>query len=84
MLFVDLEKVFVIEDHDFLIEMHSHYGIGIAELKWFCSYLNSRIRWCKVNGKLSYFEYIVCGVPQGPCLGPLLFLLYINELPFAL
>ena len=62
----------------------SHYGIKNTELKWFCSHLNTRRQCCKVNGELSNNEYIGCGVPQGSCLGPLLFLLNINNMPYGL
>ena len=51
---------------------------------WFCSNINKRRQCCKVEGKLSSFEYITCGVPQGLCLRPPLFLCHINSMPYAL
>ena len=83
-VFVDLKKAFDTVDHEILISKLSHYGVKNTELKWFCSYLSNRRQCCKVNGESSNFEYIRCGVPQGSCLGPLLFLLYINDMPYAL
>ena len=83
-MFVDLKKAFDTVDHEILISKLSHYGVKNTELKWFCSYLSNRRQCCKVNGESSNFEYLRCGVPQGSCLGPLLFLLYINDMPYAL
>ena len=57
--------------------------IGI-QLKWFESYLNNRVQQCMINGKLSSPKTITCGGPQGSILGPLLFLLYINDMPESL
>ena len=60
------------------------YGVSGIELAWFTSYLQDRRQLCKVNGVSSQIEEINCGVPQGSCLGPLLFIVYINDLPFCL
>ena len=60
------------------------YGVSGNELAWFTSYLGYRQQLCKVNDVSSRIEEIHCGVPQGSCLGPLLFILHINDLPFCL
>ena len=60
------------------------YSLKGKELNWFKSYLENRRQYCKVNGKVSKTEVINYGVPQGSCLGPLLFLVYINDLPNGL
>ena len=60
------------------------YGVSGIELTWFMSYLQDRRQLCKVNGISSRIEEIHCGVPQGSRLGPLLFIVYINDRPFCL
>lgn len=66
------------------MEKLNHCGIHNNELKWFNSYINNRRQCCKVDGQLSNTENIRCGVHQGAFLGPLFFLLYINDIQYAL
>ena len=83
LVFIDLKKAFDTVDHDILCKKLELYGIQQRELSWFRSYLSNRKQFCRVNGVDSNIEDIEVGVPQGSCLGPLLFLIYINDLPQA-
>ena len=84
LVFIDLKKAFDTVDHDILLKKMQKYGVSGNGLTWFKSYLQDRRQLCKVNGVSSRIEEIHCGVPQGSCLGPLLFIVYINDLPFCL
>ena len=84
MVFVDLKKAFDTVDHQILCGKLESYGVLYRELAWFGSYLSNRVQYCRVNGVDSQIENINIGVPQGSCLGPLLFLVYINDLPRAI
>ena len=83
-VFLDLKKAFDTLDHDNLLFKINLYGIQGIALDWFRSYLTNRAQQCLVNGSLSRICSLKCGVPQGTILGPLLFLIYINDLPNCL
>ena len=80
-IFMDLTKAFDMVDHSILLSKMRSYGVSETELKWFCSYLHRRMQRVCVGGELSNSVAMEKGVPQGSILGPLLFLVYVNDLP---
>ena len=79
-IFVDLQKAFDTVNHEILLKKLEHYGLRNMTNSWFKSYLNNRKQLVSLNGVDSETQIMQHGAPQGSVLGPLLFLIYINDL----
>ena len=83
-VFIDSQKAFDTVNHEILLEKLKHYGIRSKQNDWFRSFLTNRKQYVSMEGFFSQTKIVKCGVPQASTLGPLLFLIYINNLANAL
>ena len=81
MILIDLQKAFDTIDHEILLQKLKAIRFSKGTLQWFRSYLSERIFLVNIESKLSDFGKISLGVPQGSILRPLLFLIYVNDMP---
>jgi hypothetical protein len=80
-LFIDLSRAFDTISHDILFDKLKFYGVRGITLEWMKDYLANRKQFVVYNNAESKHDTLTVGIPQGSILGPLLFLIYVNDLP---
>ena len=83
MILIDVQKAFDMINHDIYLKRSSIIGFSDRTVKWCQSYLSNRKFTVNLENSFSEVSSISCGVPQGSILGPLLFLIYVNDMPMA-
>ena len=81
MTLIDLLKVFDTIDHKLLLQKMKYLGFAESTINWFTSYLANMTFVVDVNGELSKSSNLTCSVPKGSIQGPLLFIIYVNDIP---
>ena len=82
-VFCDLSKAFDVIDHKILLSKLEYYGFRGIVKQWLADYLSNRTQFVEFESYESNIRNIECGVPQGSILGPLLYLIYVNDIPRA-
>ena len=82
--FLDLKKAFDSLDHCILLQRIGDFGVAGSVLRWFKNYLSGRVHRVKLHNQFSKWRVMKGGIPQGSALGPLLFVIYMNNLPLQI